>query len=79
MDKLHVDVWTADGTTFQITPISSGPAEHLVSVSSVTQNAWNSYDIDLSDFTGVDMSSVFQFKIVGAGTYYIDNLYFYDT
>lgn len=79
MDKLHVDVWTADGTTFQITPISPGPQENLFTVSSVTQNAWNSYDIDLSNFSNVDMSSVFQFKIVGAGTYYIDNLYFYDS
>lgn len=77
MKKLHIDIWTADGTAFQITPISPGPKEFLISKTPV-QNQWNSYDIDLSDFTGVDFSEIFQFKIVGNGTVYIDNLYFYD-
>ncbi|MDD3079823.1 MAG: T9SS type A sorting domain-containing protein [Paludibacter sp.] len=79
MDKLHIDVWTSDGTTFQITPISTGPKEYLVTLTPLNQNEWNSYDIDLSQFSGVDMSDVFQFKAVGNGTVYIDNLYFYDS
>lgn len=78
MKKLHVDVWTADGTTFQITPISPGPKEKLITCTPLTQNQWNSYDIDLTQFTGVDFSNIFQFKVVGNGTVYIDNLYFYD-
>ena len=78
MNKLHIDVWTADGTTLQITPISSGPKEKLIALTPLTKNAWNSYDLDLTQFTGVAMSDVFQFKIVGDGTIYIDNLYFYD-
>lgn len=78
MNRLHVDVWTSDGTLFQITPISPGPKEKLVSATPLVLNQWNSYDIDLSEFTGVNMAEVFQFKIVGNGTIYIDNLYFYD-
>lgn len=78
MNKLHVDVWSADGTSLQITPISPGPKEKLYTCTPYAQNQWNSYDIDLSSFTGVDFSNIFQFKIVGNGTIYIDNLYFYD-
>jgi len=78
MNKLHVDVWTADGTTLQITPISTGPKEKLITLTPLTKNAWNSYDLDLTQFTGVVTSDIFQFKIVGDGTIYIDNLYLYD-
>lgn len=80
MTYLHIDIWSADETSLQITPISSDPtAEHLVNVGTITPNQWNSYDILLSSFTGVDMSNIFQFKIVGSGsaTVYMDNLYFY--
>lgn len=78
MNKLHVDVWTSDATTFQITPISHGPKEKLITPTPLTLNQWNSYDIDLTQFTGVDFSDIFQFKVVGTGTVYLDNLYFYD-
>lgn len=78
MNKLHIDIWTADGTSFQITPISAGPKEKLITLTPLNKNAWNSYDLDLTQFTGVSMSEIFQFKIVGAGTFYIDNLYLYD-
>ncbi len=68
----------SDGTSFQITPISAGPKEKLITLTPLNKNAWNSYDLDLTQFTGVSMSEIFQFKIVGAGTFYIDNLYLYD-
>lgn len=79
MDKLHIDIWTANSTLFQITPISPGPKEKLYTLTPLTQNSWNSFDIDLSVFTGVDMAEVFQFKVVGNGTVYIDNLMFYNS
>jgi hypothetical protein len=78
MNKLHVDVWTSDATSFQITPISSGPKEKLITCTPLVLNQWNSFDIDLSQFTNVVFSDIFQFKVVGNGTVYIDNLYFYD-
>ena len=79
MNKLHVDVWSSDATSFQITPISTGPKEKLITCTPLVLNQWNSYDIDLSQFTNVVFSDIFQFKVVGNGTVYIDNLYFYDS
>lgn len=78
MKKLHVDVWTSNATLLQITPISPGPRERLVSLTPLRLNQWNSFDIDLTQFTGVNFAEIFQFKIEGNGTVYIDNLYFYD-
>jgi len=77
MTHLHVDVWTSDETNLQVTPISPG-AEKLVTLTPLNLNAWNSFDIPLTSFTGVDMTKVYQFKFVGAGgkTVYLDNLYF---
>lgn len=80
MTHLHVDVWTSDETSFQITPISSDPTSEKLVAKPITINAWTSLDIPLTEFTGVDFSKIFQFKIVGSGgkTVYLDNLYFYD-
>jgi hypothetical protein len=44
-------------------------------------NAWNSYDIPLSDFTGLTTRShiaqlIFSGNPAGAGTVFIDNVYF---
>jgi len=79
MTHLHVDVWTANETTLQVTPISPGK-ELLVTLTPLTQGVWNSYDILLSSFTNVDLANLFQFKFVGSGgkTVYLDNIYFYN-
>ena len=76
---LHVDYFSGNATTLEIFLISPGPAETAVSLD-VTSNPgeWNSADIQLSEFaTVVDLSEVFQIKIVGNGTVYFDNIYFY--
>jgi len=89
MKFLHLDVWTADETSLQITPISPGsPAnmEYLVEAPPLVLNQWNSIDIPLSSFVGVALNDIFQIKIVGSGniptttkkTICIENLYFYD-
>lgn len=80
MTHLHLDVWSADETNFQITPISSDPTKEFLVAKPITLNKWTSLDIPLSEFTDVDFTKIFQFKIVGSGgkTVYIDNLYFYD-
>ncbi|MEA4839811.1 MAG: T9SS type A sorting domain-containing protein [Bacteroidales bacterium] len=77
MTHLHIDVWTSDETSLQVTPVSPG-AEKLVALAPLTLNAWNSFDIPLTSFTGVDLTKVYQFKFVGSGgkTVYLDNLYF---
>ena len=80
MNKLHVDVYPVDETSLQITPISAGPVEKLITLTPLTLNTWNSFDLPLTSFTGVNMATVFQFKFVGVGgkISYIDNLYFFN-
>ncbi|MFA5045625.1 MAG: hypothetical protein WC542_06830, partial [Paludibacter sp.] len=82
MKYLHVDVWTANETSLQIFCISHSTGEKSVQLTPLNLNAWNSFDIPLTNFTsqGLSMADLFQFKIVGAGgnTVYLDNLYFYD-
>jgi len=84
MEKLHIDVWTPNGTSFQITPISVGPKEKLFTCTPLNLEAWNSFDIPLTNFTDVvDLVNIFQIKVVGAAavqtesTAYVDNIYFY--
>jgi hypothetical protein len=78
MTHLHVDAWTANETLLQVTIISPGK-EKLVSLTPLAKNKWNSYDISLSSFTGVNLADVFQFKFAGSGgkSVLLDNLYFY--
>jgi hypothetical protein len=74
---LHLDYWTADATTFDVFLISEGPAETSHTITT-TQSGWQSVEIPLSTYSGVvDLTKAFQFKFVGAGTIYLDNLYFY--
>jgi beta-glucanase (GH16 family) len=76
MTNVHVDFWTADATELQLFLISSGPVETAYSLP-ITQSDWVSVDIPLSSFTGVNLADVIQFKVVGNGTVYFDNLYFH--
>lgn len=82
MKYLHVDVWTANETALDIYPISLTTGEKKASLVPLNLNAWNSYDIKLSDLTtqNFNLADLHQFKFIGAGgnTVYIDNLYFYD-
>ncbi|MCU4174426.1 T9SS type A sorting domain-containing protein [Carboxylicivirga sp. N1Y90] len=81
MKFLHIDVWTANETTLDIYPITRS-GERKASLTPLTQNTWNSYDIRLSDLVSqnFNLADLYQFKFIGAGgnTVYIDNLYFYD-
>lgn len=79
---LHFDAFTGNETSLQITPISPASpnnAEHLVTVAAPNFNVWNSYDIPVTSFTGVDMSNIIQLKVLGSGgkTIYLDNIYFW--
>jgi hypothetical protein len=55
MEFLHIDMWTADATVVQVSPVASvgAPTENLVSLTPIG-NGWNSYDIPVSDFTACD-------------------------
>jgi len=83
MTYLHVDVWSADETSLQFYLINHAPqSEKFVALTPINLNAWNSYDIPLTDYTsqGLLLTNIYQFKVVGSGgkTVYLDNMYFYD-
>ena len=81
METLHLDMWTADATSVNISLISTGPVETAYALP-ITSNEWVSYEIALTEFDGVDLSDVIQFKFDGGDgspTIYLDNLYFYKT
>ncbi len=76
-DFFHVDFWTPNATSLEFFLISPGPNELPYSLS-ITPEQWVSVDIPLSHFTPtVDLTNVFQFKVVGNGTVYFDNWYFF--
>ena len=74
--KLHLDYWTADATTINVSLISAGPLENPVALT-VTTGSWQSVDINLSEYSTPNLSEVFQLKTDGDGTVILDNIYFY--
>ncbi len=79
LTHLHVDYWTANSTTLDFYLISPGN-ETFYSLPISSTETWLSVDIPLSHYTPpVDLTDVFQFKVVGNGTVWLDNLYFYNS
>jgi len=74
---LHVDFWTPNLTSIQVSLISAGPVENAYT-QVLTTGSWNSVDIPLSNYIA-DKSAIRQIKLVasGSGTVYVDNIYFY--
>lgn len=78
MDKLHIDVWTPNGTSFK-----AGLKDMVVACTPLTQGAWNSFDLLLSDFTDANLAEILTMKFEGTAavaaesTFYIDNIYFF--
>ena len=77
MEKLHIDVWTRDCTTFDMYVIDGSNPEEKVTLKP-SFNGWNSYDIDLAQYTNLTKSNLLEFKIIGNGTVYLDNIYFWE-
>lgn len=76
MEWFHLDYWTGNSTELQVYLISPGPIEKEFDIA-IKQNNWQSIDIPLSEYSDVvNLNEVFQIKIVGNGTIYLDNLYF---
>ena len=81
MTTLHVDIWTPNCTTMEVNLINSGATTTQQSVSlSPVNSGWNSFDIPLSQYTTINMSSINQLMFVatpsGSTTAYMDNIYF---
>jgi hypothetical protein len=78
-DYLHVDFWTPNSTTLDFFLISPGGLEKEYNLP-ITVEQWVSVDIPLTHYSPpVDLTDVYQFKVVGNGTVYFDNWYFYKT
>jgi hypothetical protein len=76
MDYVHLDYFTDDATALEFFLISASPSvENAYSVPVITGN-WQSVDIPLSVYNA-NLDRVFQFKTVGNGTVYLDNIYFW--
>jgi len=76
MEFLHLDYKTDDATALDFFLISTGPKENAYTIPIVT-GSWQSIDIPLTAYTVPDLTKVFQFKTVGNGTVYLDNMYFW--
>lgn len=91
MTHLHIDVWSADITSFAIKLVDFGAdgafnggddVEHQLTFANPSQGVWVSYDIPLGDFTNLTTREhIAQYILVGqpsgATTIWIDNMYFY--
>jgi hypothetical protein len=78
MEFLHLDVWTSDATEIETFLISVSSGEKAIKTTLKKDN-WTSITIPMSTFTdqGLTISDIHEIKLVGAGTVFIDNIYFY--
>jgi len=91
MTHFHLDVWSADFTFFAVKLVDFGAdgafgggddVEHQLDFATPVQGEWISYDLPLSDFTGLtSRTNIAQYILVGqptgANTVYVDNVYFH--
>gem|GEM_PF-956715 len=80
--SLHIDIWTSNASSIDLYLINSNTThvEQKVTLTPTTIG-WNSFDIDLAQYTNIDMTNVGQFKLqstpFGNTTVYFDNIYFW--
>lgn len=83
MTNIHLDIWSDSAFEFDLTPICRVQTSEVAQRVSVAAGEWTSVDLDLAYYTeqGLDLSGVFQLKYsnTGARTFYVDNVYFYNT
>ena len=89
MQYYHVDIWTPNATSFHVKLVDFGPngvygggddKEHEFTCTPPAFSTWVSYDIPLSDFTGLTTKAHLAqmlFITSAASTLYVDNVYFY--
>ena len=78
MENLHLDYYTDDATALQFFLIAGGEVAYDIAVEDgITTGAWVSLDIPMSHFASLSLTGAAQFKTVGNGTVYLDNMYFW--
>ncbi len=89
MTGFHIDIWSPNTTTFKVKLVDFGAngvyaggddTEHELSFTP-TLNGWVSYDLLLSNFTGMTARAhLAQLILSGSNSkIYVDNVYFYNT
>lgn len=84
MNKLHIEIYSTTLTSITLNAITiTGGTVERSKVLPLTLNAWNSFDILMTDFIGLDFTKFRQFKFhipVGSSTIsnlVVDNILFY--
>ena len=85
MTHLHIDIWSTKSYVVDLYPVwrnASGPGQGESSKKlTLVANQWSSFDIPITDFSGINKAAIFQFKIQdhggNASDIYITNWYFY--
>ena len=78
MENLHLDYYTDDATSLQFFLIAGGEVAYdIAATDGITTGQWVSVDIPMTTFASLVLSSANQFKTVGNGTVYLDNMYFW--
>ena len=79
MTHLHIDYHTTNSTELQFFLIVDGVEEayDIKANEGITTGSWVSLDIPLSNWT-IALATLREIKVVGNGTIYFDNWYFYD-
>ena len=87
--SFHLDIWSPNATSIAVNLINStlvtgGAAVQVADTISLTKSGWNSVEIPLSAFNGVDLTKVDQLMFTGVtpalgGVIYLQNVYFWST
>ena len=75
---LHVSYWTANGVTFNFSPINNA-GEYAIPSGTLTQGAWTDLEFPITQ-AGFDLTTIRQLKFEttgGAAVIYLDNIYFH--
>jgi Secretion system C-terminal sorting domain len=80
-EKIHLDIYKTDQAQIKLSIIHQGGGD-ITRLLNIFQPGWNSFDLSLSSFVGLNLAQVYQLKLEGAPTQgnttvYFDNLYFY--
>lgn len=90
MDYFHMDVWSPNFTLFRIKLVDFGAdgmfdggddSEHEMTFEGISQEMWWSFQLPLTDFTGLNSTShiaqiIISAQPVGGAVVYMDNVYF---
>ena len=82
MTHVHIDIWSSNCPTTDFRIVDTGDRSKLLTT---PPGQWNSFDILLTDFVGLDKTNINQFKFQKSpynytndrNEWYFDNIYFY--